>query len=596
MHRYLKYIVSGVLLAASLPWAAQAQGEWRWLADPELLTPRRVIGADGGPIREVPNSVSDIDLVDAQTGWATAYRGLLRFDGRWWRPEGGVATGTSLNALDLNSATAGWAVGSDFVPNGPTNIFLYRRNGDQWTGNYDIVRRDGTTGSQSGSLSDVATFADGTAIAIGTAYDQVAPGNFRQRPLLLRFDGSVWRDQTPAEWRDGELTRLSMISPTEGWVVGRLGRPGGEGADAARPAILRLKNGAWIDEPAPTLPITSQPFTMSSVAMQNASNGYAIFYDAGTRCPNTELLRYSNGAWSVVNRGAYGNDPILNIALIPGTDDGWATQSGCRGREASVPNSRLRIDNGVFLRDTAGAQLAPTAYGLLNERVQWAASGGSMMRYSDERLPTAPLPEGTEADARYFPQTGHYIVEQAFLDYYEGHGLDLGDRGISDRESLALFGFPVSESFPEINPDTGEVLTVQYFERARFEYHPNNPDPYKVLLGRLSANSLIRQGRNPANAPAPMGTPAGCTTFNETPYALCPPFQAFWNRSGGLPVFGFPLTSAADDVSATDGKTYQTQWFERERFEYHPENRGTPYEILLGLLGSEELRVRGYVQ
>ena len=29
----------------------------------------------------------------------------------------------------------------------------------------------------------------------------------------------------------------------------------------------------------------------------------------------------------------------------------------------------------------------------------------------------------------------------------------------------------------------------QYFERARFEYLPANPDPYKVLLGRLGAEA-----------------------------------------------------------------------------------------------------------
>ncbi|MBX6341852.1 MAG: hypothetical protein IRY97_05290, partial [Thermomicrobiaceae bacterium] len=57
-------------------------------------------------------------------------------------------------------------------------------------------------------------------------------------------------------------------------------------------------------------------------------------------------------------------------------------------------------------------------------------------------------------------------------------------------ESLALFGYPISEEFRD--PQTG--LTVQYFERARFEYHPANPDPYKVLLGRLGAEALARSG------------------------------------------------------------------------------------------------------
>lgn len=56
-----------------------------------------------------------------------------------------------------------------------------------------------------------------------------------------------------------------------------------------------------------------------------------------------------------------------------------------------------------------------------------------------------------------------------------------------------------------------------------------------------------------------------------------------------------PITSARDEQSVTDANTYLTQWFERERLEYHPGNRGTPYEVLLGLLGAEELRVRGYL-
>jgi hypothetical protein len=40
----------------------------------------------------------------------------------------------------------------------------------------------------------------------------------------------------------------------------------------------------------------------------------------------------------------------------------------------------------------------------------------------------------------------------------------------------------------------GETLLVQYFERARFEYHPDNPAPYRVLLGRLSADQVERYG------------------------------------------------------------------------------------------------------
>jgi hypothetical protein len=37
---------------------------------------------------------------------------------------------------------------------------------------------------------------------------------------------------------------------------------------------------------------------------------------------------------------------------------------------------------------------------------------------------------------------------------------------------VAIYGFPISEEFQEVNPDTGLVYTVQYFERQRFEWHP----------------------------------------------------------------------------------------------------------------------------
>jgi hypothetical protein len=31
---------------------------------------------------------------------------------------------------------------------------------------------------------------------------------------------------------------------------------------------------------------------------------------------------------------------------------------------------------------------------------------------------------------------------------------------------------------------------VQYFERARFEYHPENQAPYNVLLGQFGQRAL----------------------------------------------------------------------------------------------------------
>ena len=80
-----------------------------------------------------------------------------------------------------------------------------------------------------------------------------------------------------------------------------------------------------------------------------------------------------------------------------------------------------------------------------------------------------------------------------FLYYWRTHGLDLGRRGVTYEESLLLFGLPLTAPRLETNPDGDQVLT-QWFERARFEYHPTNPDPYQVLLGRLGAETLRARG------------------------------------------------------------------------------------------------------
>jgi hypothetical protein len=327
---------------------------------------------------------------------------------------------------------------------------------------------------------------------------------------------------------------------------------------------------------------------MGQIIMKDTGEGWAVFRDAGTRCANARLLYFHGGTW-IVPEQPYASG--IALGLVPGTGSGWISLFGCQAGSQPTPDRRMRFDSGTLTPDSGGAALVPSVYGLLGNGVQWAAAGGSMMRYTADALPTDRV--GSKAGARYFPETGHTLAGD-FRAYYESHGLELGDRGVTARESLALFGYPVSEPFDELNPETGELLRVQYFERARFELHPENQPPYRVLLGRLGYSTrmaLTGSVRVPAQDPGPGG--AGCQRFAETGYDLCPPLRRFWERSGGLPVFGFPIARAQDEQSATDGRSYLTQWLERERLEHHPELRGTPYEVLLGLLGSEELRWRG---
>jgi hypothetical protein len=120
--------------------------------------------------------------------------------------------------------------------------------------------------------------------------------------------------------------------------------------------------------------------------------------------------------------------------------------------------------------------------------------------------------------------------------------------------------------------------------------------PYDVLLGRLGADRLAQQGRDPFTFPK-SSAQAGCRFFPETQHNVCGDILSAWRASGldlgqpgvtegeSLALFGLPLSDPLMET-LSDGKQYSVQWFERGRFESHPENQ-PPFNVLLGLLGSE---------
>jgi hypothetical protein len=173
----------------------------------------------------------------------------------------------------------------------------------------------------------------------------------------------------------------------------------------------------------------------------------------------------------------------------------------------------------------------------------------------------------------YFQATGH-TLQGTFYEYWKSHG------------GLWLFGYPLSEEYQEVSGTDGKAYTVQYFERQRFEYHPEFAGtPNEVLLGLLG--SYMVKGRTDGAFGRIPTFPSSPTRiyFDPTGHSLGGSFLTYWNRYGGLPIFGYPQSEEFQEVSATDGKAYTVQYFERARFESHPENAGTPNEVLLGLLG-----------
>lgn len=168
-------------------------------------------------------------------------------------------------------------------------------------------------------------------------------------------------------------------------------------------------------------------------------------------------------------------------------------------------------------------------------------------------------------DCIYFPETGHNICD-TFHEWWVGWG------------DLATYGYPISEAY--IDPNTG--LITQWLERARLEWHPNaDPAHFNVLLGLLG-NEVAKRVPNqqPFQAAGKRGG-SGCTYFDATKHNLCGGFYSYWKKFGALSAFGYPTSEEFTENGLT------VQYFERERFEWHPGEWPSHFDVMLGLLGSQ---------
>ncbi len=218
---------------------------------------------------------------------------------------------------------------------------------------------------------------------------------------------------------------------------------------------------------------------------------------------------------------------------------------------------------------TANAPLMPEA------KVRWLSVVALVMLILPGFASTASY---AQAGSRYFPETGK-TVKGRFLEYWTQHG------------GLAQQGYPISDEMQERSDTDGKTYTVQYFERAVFEYHPENRPPNDVLLSLLGVFLYKQKYLSAAPGQTPNTSP-GSVLFPQTGKRLGGVFLQYWRTHGGLAQQGYPISDEFQEKSDLDGKIYRVQYFERAVFEYHPENAGTPYEVLLSQLGTFRYRAK----
>ncbi len=173
---------------------------------------------------------------------------------------------------------------------------------------------------------------------------------------------------------------------------------------------------------------------------------------------------------------------------------------------------------------------ARTEYEVLLQRL-----GAIRTEGRQDESPFVPL-EGIQPDENcsYYPETGHRLCF-GIRSFWTANG------------GLPNFGYPLSEEFDERNQPPpagdGQIYTVQYFERARVEWHPEHRETeYEFLLGLLGTEYLLKHG-----------APASALERQSSVTAPADP-TAFWWEDPGFR-YGFNIAWRGDD----NGEAFNTQ-------------------------------------
>ena len=148
-------------------------------------------------------------------------------------------------------------------------------------------------------------------------------------------------------------------------------------------------------------------------------------------------------------------------------------------------------------------------------------------------------------------------------------------------DALAVLGAPLGPVVREPGGDCRGLVDVLYTERQRLELHPEADWPYRVVGTQIGVEVYKR--KHPSAAIERRNSLEGDAIGDER-------FRRFFETYGGLPVFGYPISSLLSEADEATGQTRTVQYFERARFELAP---GAPADaplleqVRLGALGRE---------
>lgn len=157
--------------------------------------------------------------------------------------------------------------------------------------------------------------------------------------------------------------------------------------------------------------------------------------------------------------------------------------------------------------------------------------------------PRTPSPDIIQT--RTFAETGQ-TIRGDFLRFFDRYG------------GVERLGYPLTKEL------VVEGWRVQYFEKGRLEYHPENEPTYRVTIGWLG--DLLQRRRPPISTETiPRADNPNDRYFPQTGHTVSGDFLRYFDTHGGTVQFGLPIS----EPFLLEGRL--TQDFQSIRLFWNPE-------------------------
>jgi hypothetical protein len=577
---------------AARPQVLQAQSQTQSCTLPQWTTidaPSPENSAIVGGIAVV--SPTDIWVVGNTYPGCNGSTVIDHWDGSQWRlvPSPNPGSSNQLMAVSASSANDVWAVGNVTIGSSQRSLVLHW-NGTNWS------EVSVPVGGTYNGLSDVVALSANDVWAVGQAGTQqvgcgsTTPG--RSQPYAIHYNGSVWSivdvppvytgpfDPSRHPNQGSTLSTLSAAGPADIWAIGSALDFVNSNNQIRRNLAMHWNGSVWESVADP--PVTGWPVALPGAELWLAGSSSDFMH--------TAMLRWNGSGWQSVDapdvgslRGISALAPnnmwaLGNNGLLHWNGSSWVASQGgspislASGGFVALSDQEMWMVGADRLGDgTFKPRIARYSCQVLAPPPTATATSLPTATASSTTVPTVPTMQIPGTSMRTFVETGK-TVNGLFLDYWDQNG------GLSQQ------GYPISSVLGEVSDLDHKPYTVQYFERAVFEYHPENKSPYDVLLSQLGTFQYKKKYPAGALNQKPNDTD-GSVLFPETDHWVGGKFLNYWKSHGGVAQQGYPISDEFVEKSDLNGKEYLVQYFERAVFEYHPENQ-PPYDVLLSQLGT----------